>query len=144
MNRRLSPLCFEPQKFRLYLFSSQPFTLHTDQQAFKSAFLKKCVHGILARWLEVLSEYEYEIKYRTGSRNVATEYLSWIVYKEGDKEDLDEGDLVEMLIGNKNDLGPYLNGLEQDLQNLAEYLGSDEMKTQDQKQRVCVRRRAAQ
>lgn len=51
---------FPLKKFRMYLLPSIPFVLETDQQAFKSAFAKRDIHGRLARWLDFLAEYDFE------------------------------------------------------------------------------------
>lgn len=45
---------FALRKFRLYLLSTEQFTLMTDQQALQSAFARKDIHGRLTRWLDFL------------------------------------------------------------------------------------------
>lgn len=54
--REVLAVIFALRKFRLYLLSAEPFTLMTDQQALKSAFHRKDIHGRLACWLDFLAE----------------------------------------------------------------------------------------
>lgn len=59
--REALAVVFGLRKFRLYLLSTEPFLLLTDQQALKTAFRKKDIHGRLARWLDFLAEYDFTI-----------------------------------------------------------------------------------
>lgn len=47
---------FVLKRFRLYLLSTEPFKLITDDQALREAFRKHDIHGRLARWLDFLAE----------------------------------------------------------------------------------------
>ena len=67
---------FALKKFRIYLLSNKKFKLLTDHQALKYAFKKKDVHGRLARWLDFLAEYNFDIEYRPGEENGPADYLS--------------------------------------------------------------------
>ncbi len=66
------------KKFRPYLLSSMKFKLITDHAALENAFRRKDVHDRLARWLDLIAEYDFEIKYRKGSENGPADYLSCI------------------------------------------------------------------
>lgn len=52
---------FALKKFRVYLLPSLRFKLVTDYQDLSYAFKKNSLHGKLARWIEFLAEYEFEI-----------------------------------------------------------------------------------
>ncbi len=62
--RVAAAVIFALKKFRVYLLADKPFQLVTDHQALQYAFKKKDVHGRLARWLDLLAEYEFEVVYR--------------------------------------------------------------------------------
>lgn len=66
---------FAIRKFRVYLLSDIPFDLVTDHQSLRYAFEKKDVHSRLARWLDFLAEYDYNMKYKPGSTNSAADFL---------------------------------------------------------------------
>ena len=55
---------FALKKYRVYLLSSLPFKLITDHMALRWAFQKKDIHGRLARWLDFIAEYQFEVVYR--------------------------------------------------------------------------------
>lgn len=54
---------FALKKFREYMLSENPFSVYTDHQVLQTASKKKEIHGSLARWLELMAEYDFEIKY---------------------------------------------------------------------------------
>ena len=76
--REALAVIFALKKFQVYLLSSEPFILYTAHQALQYAFQKKDIHGSLVRWLELLAEYQFTIKYRPGLENGAADYLSRI------------------------------------------------------------------
>ena len=55
--REALALLFALKRFRVYLLTTQRFTLITDHQALPYAFKKKDIHGRLARWISFLAEY---------------------------------------------------------------------------------------
>lgn len=57
---------FALKRFRMYLLPTEPFRLIRHYKALKDAFRRQDIHGLLARWLDFLAEYEYEIAYRPG------------------------------------------------------------------------------
>lgn len=111
---------FELKRFRVYLLSTDPFSLITDHQELKNAVRKKYMHGRLARWLKFLAEYEFEVCYHSGDNNMAADFLSR--YATQSPEDCDEGeifvtgetqeDLFGELEDRNRDAGKYLLGLD--------------------------------
>lgn len=65
--------------FRPYLLGEK-FTIITDHSALTGLLKTKNPTGILARWIAILSEYEYEIKYRPGRVNESADFLSRLGY----------------------------------------------------------------
>ena len=109
-----SAVIFALKKFRVYLLGGKPFRLITDHQALQYAFKKKDVHGRLARWLDLLAEYEFEVEYLRGSENGAADYLS-------------RSDATAPVEGTSKVVGTVVcpekySGLEDELQALAAYL----------------------
>ena len=88
-------MIFALRKFRVYLLSTQSFTLITDHQALQYAFKKNDIRGRLEKWTEFLAEYEFEITYRLGGKNGAADFLSRVKAEGEDGIDSDdEEDLV--------------------------------------------------
>lgn len=54
------------KKIRVFLLSTEQFTLVTDHQAFQYAFKKKYIYGPMARWIEIQSEYHFTNLYNPG------------------------------------------------------------------------------
>ena len=137
--REALALIFALKKFRVYLLSTQRFTLITDHQALQYAFKKKDIHGRLARWMEFLAEYEFEVKYRPGGKNSATDFLSLLKKEDMDEVDpVDEGGLVcsvEARLSEEADLEPHLI-------DILKYLSSIEMTELDARRRRLNRRNA--
>jgi predicted aspartyl protease len=61
--------------FRPYLLG-KPFTIITDHAAINGLLKSQEPTGILARWITILNEYEYEVKYRPGRVNECADFLS--------------------------------------------------------------------
>ena len=72
--REALAVIFALKKFRIYLLS-ETFTLGTNHQALRHAFQKNDVHGRLARWPDLLAEYDFRIVYLPGEDNHAADYL---------------------------------------------------------------------
>ncbi|KAG1392547.1 hypothetical protein G6F60_012004 [Rhizopus arrhizus] len=67
------------KQFRPYLLGKK-FTIITDHSALKGLLNTSNPSGIIARWITILSEYEYEIKYRPGRVNESADFLSRLGY----------------------------------------------------------------
>ena len=65
--------------FRPYLLG-QKFSIITDHSALNGLLKSTNPTGIIARWITILSEYEYEIKYRPGRVNESADFLSRLGY----------------------------------------------------------------
>lgn len=107
--REALAVIFALRKFRIYLLSSQPFELITDHQALRYAFMKKDVHGRLARWLDFLAEYDFHVVYRPGTANGAADFLSRQALEEpalGIAED--DGQVAMVTLCDERDLEPFL------------------------------------
>ena len=63
------------QHFRHYLLGRR-FELRTDHASLRWLLNFKNPSGVLARWLEILSEYDFEIIFRPGSENVPADVMS--------------------------------------------------------------------
>lgn len=74
------------QKFRHYLRSA-PLVFYSHHQALKVAFGKSDIHGRLARCLNFIPEYEFEIRDLQGEKNVEVDYLSRSVEAAGSPSD---------------------------------------------------------
>ena len=86
---------FALKKFRVYLLSTQRFLLITDHQSLQYALKKKDMHGRLARWMEFLAQYDFEVKYRAGGKKGAANFLSRLGAVLPSHEDGEKGeDLV--------------------------------------------------
>jgi len=63
------------QHFRHYVLG-QKVVLRTDHHSLKWLKIFKQPEGILARWIETLSEYDYEIEHRPGRMHSNADALS--------------------------------------------------------------------
>lgn len=61
---------FALHHFCVYLLSTEPFTVISYPESLKDDFKKKDLHGSLKRWLELFSEYEFVIQYKSGKENI--------------------------------------------------------------------------
>lgn len=64
------------RKFRVYLLSTKPCRSVTDYQALYYALKNKDINGRMARLIEFIAEYEYEVQYRPSANSEAAYYLS--------------------------------------------------------------------
>ncbi|KAG1463919.1 hypothetical protein G6F56_005189 [Rhizopus delemar] len=67
------------QLFRPYLLGKR-FKVITDHSALHGLLKAPNPTGIIARWLTILAEYDYEIKYRPGRVNESADFLSRLGY----------------------------------------------------------------
>lgn len=65
--------------FRPYVLGKK-FTIITDHSALNGLLKTPNPTGIIARWITILSEYEFEIKYRPGRVNESADFLSRLGY----------------------------------------------------------------
>ncbi|EIE79980.1 hypothetical protein RO3G_04685 [Rhizopus delemar RA 99-880] len=65
--------------FRPYLLGRK-FIVITDHSALKGLLNTTNPTGIIARWITILTEYEYDIKYRPGRINESADFLSRLGY----------------------------------------------------------------
>lgn len=91
---------------RVYLISTEPFTLISSQKSLVDDFKKKDIHDRLARWLEFLSEYDFVIHYKWRKENINPDFLS---RDDGDpaleEKSYDEGE-IDMFDENIRGDGP--------------------------------------
>ncbi|GKD48014.1 reverse transcriptase domain-containing protein [Tanacetum coccineum] len=73
--KELMLVVFAFDKFRSYLVLSKTI-VHTDHSALRHLFKKQDAKPCLIRWILLLLKFDIEIKDRTGTENVATDYLS--------------------------------------------------------------------
>lgn len=64
-------------KFRLYVLSSIPFILITDHQTFLYVFSKKDFYGLIARWLDFLAVYDFNLDYRAKFWRSVNKFMVW-------------------------------------------------------------------
>lgn len=138
--REALAVIFALRKFRLYLLSTEPFILMTDQQALKSAFARKDIHGRLARWLDFLAEYEFEFQYRKGSLNKAADFLSRIKHGEEVIEGTDEGDLLCVLSEEISEAASF--DLEEELVEVVTHLSGKCSTGRNKQEKAGIRRRS--
>ena len=63
------------KKFRHYLLGYK-VTFHTDHDSLKYLVNKPDLSGRLARWILLLQEFTYEVKFKPGNANANADYLS--------------------------------------------------------------------
>ena len=68
-------MVFSCEKFRPYILGSHVI-IHTDHAAIKYLMAKKDVKPILIRWVQLLQEFDLEIKDKKGSDNVIVDHFS--------------------------------------------------------------------
>lgn len=138
--REALAVIFAVKKFRVYLLSTQRFMLITDRQSLQYGFKKKEMHGRLARWMDFLAEYDFEVKYRAGGKYGATDFLSWL--RAGlpfDENGEDEEGLVCSIPAS---LPEHTKGLEPHLRYTYWLLETQEMVEQDSRKRSSIKRNA--
>ena len=63
------------KKWRHYLLD-RPFILYTDHHSLQYVINQKTLSGRIARWLDLIAEYHFEIRYIQGPKNVVADCLS--------------------------------------------------------------------
>lgn len=112
--------------------------MFSDQQALKAAFARKDIHGRLARWLDFMAEYEFQVCYRKSSLNHAADFLCRTLHADQGVDGYDEEDLVKLVIDEKI-LQRMLEYFESELQEVALYLARAplENETKSEKASIC-------
>jgi len=73
--REMLALVWAVRHFRPYLYG-KPFTVRTDHNSLKWLQSFRDPEGQLARWLEVLAEYQFSVEHRAGSKHGNADSLS--------------------------------------------------------------------
>lgn len=72
-------LVWSLQIFRPYLLGKK-FTVISDHSPLRWLVHSPKISGIVARWIQYLAEYDFEIKYRSGRKHEAADFLSRLGY----------------------------------------------------------------
>ncbi|SAM01846.1 hypothetical protein [Absidia glauca] len=67
------------QVFRPYLLGKK-FTVISDHSPLKWLVQSPKITGIVARWIQYLADYDFVIKYRSGRKQEAADFLSRLGY----------------------------------------------------------------
>lgn len=71
----LAVLCAH-KNFRVYRLSEKLFVIWTEHKALQTAFKQKDIHGRLAKWMDLMAEYDLDVRYWLGSANGVAYYSS--------------------------------------------------------------------
>ena len=83
-------ICFI-KKWKYYL-QYKKFTLRTDHQALKHLHTMEAPSGMVARWIEILSHYDFDIVHRAGTRHGNADALSRVPNAQEEPEFADVTD----------------------------------------------------
>ena len=125
--REAVAVIFALRKFRVFLLSSHRFDLVTDHQALRHAFAKKDIHGRLARWMDFLAEYDYNVVYKAGVENKAADFLSRHAWHEPALESGDDEGQVAVVI-EEPDLEPHLLDIKRHLEGRPVQVGDPRLR----------------
>ncbi|GKA03148.1 putative reverse transcriptase domain-containing protein [Tanacetum coccineum] len=78
-NLELGAVVFSLKMWRHYLYGTK-FVVFTGSQEFENLLIQQQLNMRQCRWLELLRDYDCEIRYHSGKANVMADALS---YKEG-------------------------------------------------------------
>ena len=87
--RELLAIVYSIKQFQQYLYG-QRFKIRTDHAALKWLLRFKDPEGQEARWLQLLSEYEFEVEHRAGRSNQNADGLSCHPCKQCGREEQDD------------------------------------------------------
>lgn len=118
---------FTLKKLLVYLLSNKLFVVYTDHQALQTVFKTKGVHRSLAKWMDLMAEHDFEIKYRT----LVEEFEA----SRGDN--VTKGLLATILWDD-----PMLSRLEPDFQDAARFMVGERFQETDSKKKITIRRKA--
>jgi hypothetical protein len=86
---------FALEKFRSYLIGCMVIVL-TDHTALRYLFAQEDAKPRLIRWVQLLQEFDHEIKDKKGNENVVVDHLSRLLHEEeADEIPLNENFLDE-------------------------------------------------
>lgn len=74
--RKALAVVFALKKFPVYLLSDKKFVVLSDYKALKDAFQKLDIHGLIARWIDLLVEYNFAVEFLPGQEDGAADFLS--------------------------------------------------------------------
>lgn len=89
-----------PKTYLMYLLCSNSFIDFSDQEVFRVALICNEIHARLARWLDVLADYEDKVHYRKELLNWSENFLFMATHCKQRSGGCDEEDLVSSVIGN--------------------------------------------
>jgi hypothetical protein len=93
--KKLLVVRFALEKFRSYLIRCMVIVL-TDHTALRYLFAQKDAKPRLIRWVQLLQEFDHEIKDKKGNENVVVDHLSRLLHEEeADEIPLNENFLDE-------------------------------------------------
>lgn len=84
-NKKLLAIVFALDKLCSYLIGSK-IIVCIDHSALKYLLSKKYVKPRLIRWVLLLQEFDLEIQYKKGSKNVVEGHLPWLVHHWGNND----------------------------------------------------------
>lgn len=87
-DREVVAVVFALKKFRHWLLGAE-FIVYSNHQSLPTAFTGKDVHGRIARWLALISEYTLMVRHTPGRENWPAAYLAQKVQDEGGGGELD-------------------------------------------------------
>ena len=116
----------------MYLLSQEEFLIITDHQALKSAFQRKDINHRLARWMDLLAEYNFKIEHRAGKNNLPADYSSRNPLTLKDLCDTNDTELSCVVICKEN--------IEEEMYAIFQFLNTVEMSNIDKTYRTWVRR----
>ena len=92
--RELLALVWGVRHFRPYLFG-RTFIARTDHNSLKWLRNFRDPEGQVARWLEILAEYDFKVIHRPGPQHTNTDALSRLPCRQCDWRELEEGTAAE-------------------------------------------------
>lgn len=74
--KELLSIVYHVNHFRMYLLGTEKFLIKSDHKCLKSLINFKDVSSQLARWLELLSQFNYEIEFVPGTKIKQADFMS--------------------------------------------------------------------
>jgi hypothetical protein len=120
-------MVFSVKKYRLYLLMN-PVVFFVDHMALRYLVNKPELSGRLARWVLLLSEFDYTVQYKPGKMHLQADHLSRLS-SEVSKEDMDDEFTDDQLFAIRKAPSWYTH--------IAEFLGTQEYPPQMDKNERC-------
>lgn len=130
---------FELRKCLVHLLSNRHFVLFTKQQALKTVFAENGIHGLLARWLDFLAEYEFILEYQRRFSIIAADYLAHIGHGDKKVDGLNEKSIITVLEDPEGDTDRYCDELDRELHNVMKFLAERRIECEDSRKTVSLR-----